>query len=167
MIYLDNDTDISLGFDYIEIANKVVNQALTSENCPFEAEVNILLTDNASIWKMNKETRNIDRPTDVLSFPNLFFEEPGVFEISDEEMTDLLDPENNLIVLGDIVISLEKVIEQAKEFGHSPKREYAFLIAHSMLHLSGYDHMEETEAKIMEEKQKNILDTIGLTRDCK
>lgn len=167
MIYLENETDIDLGFDYFEIASLVVNEALKSERCPYDTEVNILLTDDAGIHAFNRDTRNIDSPTDVLSFPNLFFENEGEFIINPDEISDYEDPENGLIILGDIVISLEKVIKQAAEYGHSEKREYAFLIAHSMLHLSGYDHMEENEAKIMEEKQKLILDSIGLTRDCK
>ena len=78
---------------------------------------------------------------------------------------DYFDPESGELCLGDIVISIDKVYEQAEEFGHSPKREYAFLIAHSMLHLLGYDHMEPEEAKVMESKQENILAKVGITRN--
>lgn len=165
MIFLENETDIELGFDYCEVAEKVVNKALEQEKCPFECEVNILLTDNDSIHDINRETRDIDRPTDVLSFPNLFFETPGIYSIDENDMSDYLDPETGLIVLGDIIISLEKVIEQSDEYGHSTLREFAFLIAHSMLHLSGYDHMEPDEAKVMEERQESVLAALGINRD--
>ena len=102
---------------------------------------------------MNLEHRGIDRATDVLSFPMLEFDHPGDFSIIDEETADVFDPESGELMLGDIVISVDKVLEQAQEYGHSPKREYAFLIAHSMLHLCGYDHMDDEERKVMEEKQ--------------
>ena len=165
MIFLENETDIDLNIDYENIANLVVEETLKQEKCPFDVEVNILLTDNESIHAINKETRNIDRATDVLSFPNLFFESAGCFNIPEDERADYENPENGLVVLGDIIISLEKVIEQAQEYNHSVKREYAFLIAHSMLHLSGYDHMVPDEAKVMEERQRAILDSLGITRD--
>lgn len=165
MIFLENETDIKLGFDYCKVAEKVVNKALEQEKCPFECEVNILLTDNDSIHDINRETRDIDRPTDVLSFPNLFFETPGIYSIDENDMSDYLDPETGLIVLGDIIISLEKVIEQSDEYGHSTLREFAFLIAHSMLHLSGYDHMEPDEAKVMEERQESVLAALGINRE--
>lgn len=165
MIFLENETDIDLGLDYEDVADLVVNAVLKSEKCPFENEINILLTDNEGIHTINRETRNIDRPTDVLSFPNLFFEKPGIFNISDEEKMDCTNPETGMIILGEIIISLDKVKEQAKEFGHSVNREYAFLIAHSMLHLCGYDHMTPKEASEMEMKQTLILEALGITRD--
>lgn len=165
MIFLENETDIDLAIDYEDIANKVVNKTLEIEGCPFETEVNILLTDNEGICQINNECRGIDKPTDVLSFPNMFFEDEGVYILDDENMSDLVNPETGLVVLGDIVISLEKVESQAIEYGHSVTREYAFLIAHSMLHLSGYDHMEPDEAARMEEKQRLVLDTLGITRE--
>ncbi len=165
MIFLENETDIDLGLDYEELAAQVVDATLLEEKCPFETEVNILLTDNEGIHTINRETRDIDRPTDVLSFPNLFFEAPGLFDISDEDEFDYTNPETGLVILGEIIISLEKVREQAEEFGHSLKREYGFLIAHSMLHLCGYDHMTPKEAGEMEEKQSLILDRLGITRE--
>lgn len=165
MIYLDNDTSIELGFDYMEIASKVVNHTLEVENCPFDVSVNILLTDNDGIHQYNLECRGIDRPTDVLSFPNLFFEEESNFDIDIEHQADYMDPETGLVVLGDIVVSLDKVKEQSKEYGHSMLREYAFLIAHSMLHLCGYDHEDDDMRKRMESKQNRILDDLNITRD--
>jgi len=165
MIFLEKETEIELDIDYEDIAKKVVEETLNNLSCPYDTEVNILLTDNAGIHVINKETRDIDRPTDVLSFPNLFFEKEGEYDIPDNEISDYEDPETGLIVLGDIIISLEKVIEQANEYGHSLTREYAFLIAHSMLHLSGFDHMEEDEASRMEAKQREILNNLSITRD--
>lgn len=165
MVFLENETTIDLGIDYLSIAELVVIKTLEIEKCPFETEVNILLTDNNTIASINKECRSIDRPTDVLSFPNLFFEKEGCFSIPDDEFADYEDPENGMIILGDIIISLEKVIEQAKEYNHSLKREYAFLIAHSMLHLSGYDHMTPNDAALMEDRQRIILNELGITRD--
>ena len=132
--------------------------------CPYEAEVSLLITHDEEIREMNREHRGIDRATDVLSFPMLEFERPGDFTGIDEEMSDVFDPESGELMLGDIVISADKVIAQAEEYGHSPKREYAFLIAHSMLHLCGYDHMEDDERKVMEQKQREIMEKINILR---
>ena len=112
---------------------------------------------------MNMEFREIDRPTDVLSFPMVDYEEPGKFDFL-EDAFECFNPETGELMLGDIVISKEKVVEQAEEFGHSIEREYAFLIAHSMLHLTGYDHMEEEERLVMEQKQREILEQLQILR---
>ena len=112
---------------------------------------------------MNRQFRGIDRPTDVLSFPMVDYEEPGKFDFLEEAM-EYFNPETGELMLGDIVISKEKVIAQAEEYGHSTQREYAFLIAHSMLHLFGYDHMEEDERAVMEQKQKEILEQLQILR---
>lgn len=112
---------------------------------------------------MNREFRQIDAPTDVLSFPMLEYQTPGDFSGFEEE-EDSFDPESGELLLGDIVISKDKVLRQAEEYGHSPKREFAFLIAHSMLHLFGYDHMEEDERLVMEQKQREILERVGILR---
>ena len=101
----------------------------------------------------------------MLSFPNVDFETEGVFDIDEDAEADYFDPDTGELILGDICISLDKVREQAEEYGHSLRREYAFLIAHSMLHLCGYDHMEPEEAARMEAKQEEILQTLGITRD--
>lgn len=165
MVFIENETDIDLGINYEEVATRVIERSLEILKCPFQTEINLILTDNAGIHSINKECRNIDRPTDVLSFPNLFFEEEGIYDLESEDMSDYTDPENGLVILGDIIISLEKVKEQAVEYGHSNLREYAFLITHSILHLSGYDHMEPEEASRMEDKQREILNDIGITRE--
>lgn len=162
--YVENETNQELPFDMEEIVNKVIEKALEYEKCPYEVSVSVLLTDNEGIHAMNKEHRNIDRPTDVLSFPNVDYEEPAVFSGIEDAIEDYFDPETGELCLGDIVISIDKVYEQAKEYGHAPLREFAFLVAHSILHLLGYDHMETEEAKIMEAKQEEILTNLGITR---
>ena len=143
----------------------VCEAVLESENCPYETQVNVVLTDNSGIREMNRECRGIDRETDVLSFPNVDFEQEGVFDIDEDREADYFDPDTGELMLGDILISVDKVMEQAQNYGHSVRREFAFLVAHSMLHLCGYDHMEEAEAKVMERKQEEILAGLGITRD--
>ena len=137
---------------------------LPYEKCPYEAEVNVILTDNEAIREINREQRQIDSATDVLSFPMVDYETPSDFDHVEEAVEDYFNPETGELMLGDIVISVEKVEEQAEKYGHSQTRELAFLVAHSMLHLCGYDHMEEEERLEMEERQRAILDTRGYTR---
>ncbi|MFW5646966.1 MAG: rRNA maturation RNase YbeY [Acetivibrio ethanolgignens] len=151
-------------FDYEELLCRVIEASLDEEGCPYEAEVNVVLTDNEEIHRVNKEFRNIDRPTDVLSFPMIEYEVPGNFDFL-EERDDCFHPESGELLLGDIMISVERALEQAVEYGHSLEREMAFLTVHSVLHLCGYDHMEEEERLIMEEKQRLILDKLRITRD--
>lgn len=121
-------------------------------------EVSITLTDNEYIHKLNKEYRNIDNPTDVLSFAFADSDEPEIIPDDEVENTDYE-------MLGDIIISIEKAEEQAQEFGHSLKRELSFLTAHGMLHLLGYDHMEEEERQEMEEEQRYVMGKLGITRE--
>ena len=162
--YLEEETEVSFDFDYKVLAEEIINHCLDYANFPYEAEVNLTLTDNEGIHSINKEFRQIDRPTDVLSFPMLNYETPGDFSFLDDEDNDDFNPDTGEALLGDIIISIEKVYEQAENYGHSVEREYAFLITHSMLHLFGYDHMEEQEAKIMEAKQKEILQQMNILR---
>lgn len=164
-LFLENETDKIFAFDVEETARQVIEGVLDMEECPYETQVNVLLTDNEGIREYNREYRSIDRETDVLSFPNLEFETPGVYEVEEEQEADCFDPDTGELSLGDIIISVDRVAEQAESYGHSPKREFAFLVAHSMLHLSGYDHMESEEAKVMEAKQEQVLQKLGITRD--
>ena len=163
-LYIETEGTICFPFDIEEVARLVIDAALDIVQCPYEAEINLLLTHDDEIHEMNREHRGIDRATDVLSFPMLEFDIPGNFSGIDEEMSDVFNPETGELMLGDIVISADKVMAQAEEYGHSPKREYAFLIAHSMLHLCGYDHMEDDERKEMEQKQRMILEKINILR---
>lgn len=162
-IYLENEEGPELDLNYTEIANLVTEGVLDYENCPYESQVELLLTNNDEIQRINNEFRGIDRPTDVLSFPMIEYESPADFSSVEEDDSNF-DPETGELILGNIVISKEKVLAQAEEYGHSVKREFAFLIAHSMLHLLGYDHMEEDERLVMEEKQRSILANLGIER---
>ena len=162
-IEFEKEYDKDLGINYEEIADKVINAALDYEECPYEAEVSLTLVDNNRIHDINKEFRDIDRPTDVLSFPMVEYDDAGEFAFLEDE-DDCFNPETGELMLGDIIISLDKVEEQAIANGHSFTREYAFLIAHSMLHLMGYDHMTDDDASIMEAKQRAILDNLNITR---
>lgn len=162
-IEFEKEYDKDLGINYEEIADKVINAALDYEECPYEAEVSLTLVDNNRIHDINKAFRDIDRPTDVLSFPMVEYDDAGEFAFLEDE-DDCFNPETGELMLGDIIISLDKVEEQAIAYGHSFTREYAFLIAHSMLHLMGYDHMTDDDASIMEAKQRAILDNLNITR---
>lgn len=162
---VENETGLDLPFDVEKTAKDVIEEALEYESCPYEVCVDILLTDNEGIHALNKEHRGVDSPTDVLSFPNVDYERPADFSGIEDKSEDYFDYESGELCLGSIVVSIEKVYEQAEEYGHSPLREYAFLIAHSMLHLLGYDHMNGQEADIMEHKQEEILQRLGITRD--
>lgn len=162
--FLEKEVEPDFDFDYEEVARKVVDFSLEHEGFPYEAEVNLTLTDNDGIWAINKQFRQIDRPTDVLSFPMLSYETPGDFSFLSEENEDDFNPDTGEVILGDIIISVDKVKEQAREYGHSLKREFAFLITHSMLHLFGYDHMEPDEAAVMEDHQRKILDALDIKR---
>ncbi len=162
-LYYEEEGSIRLPFACQKLAEEVAEAVLNELGCPYEAEVNLLLTEDVQIREMNREFRHIDRATDVLSFPMTEYEIPGDFSHL-EEQDDCFHPETGELVLGDIVISKEKVLSQAEEFGHTPRREFAFLIAHSMLHLSGYDHMEEDEMSVMEVLQRQILEKLNILR---
>ena len=125
------------------IIKKCVNAALDAERIGVPCEINILVTDDAGIQTVNRESRNIDKPTDVLSFPMFEFE-PGN---PPTDWVDYQDPESGLVPLGDMCISLERAMAQAEEFGHSVRREVGYLTIHSMLHLLGYDHLDEGPMK--------------------
>ncbi len=164
-LYLENETDTVFDFSEKETAEAVIGKVLEKEQCPFDVEINILITDNSGIQEYNRQMRQIDAPTDVLSFPNLDFETPSVFNIKSGNEADYINPETGNVIFGDIIISADKVLSQAIEYGHSYKREFAFLIAHSMYHLCGFDHLTESEAHIMETKQEEILGLLQITRE--
>ena len=163
-INIEYEAEKKLDIPYEDIIKRVVEDSLDYENCPYEAEVNVLITGNEDIRQINQEYRNMDSPTDVLSFPMVEYERPSDFERLEETEDDCFHPESGELLLGDIVISVDKVEEQAEKYGHSQTRELAFLVAHSMLHLCGYDHMEDEERLIMEKKQEEILSLGGYTR---
>ena len=163
-IEIEYETELPLKVaDYENIIRRVVSGAIDFEGCPYEAEVHVLLTDNEAIRQINWEYRKIDSATDVLSFPMVSYEEAGNFDHVEEDM-DCFHPETGELLLGDIVISVEKVDEQAEKYGHTRERELAFLTAHSMFHLFGYDHMEEKERLLMEQKQDELLQKLQILR---
>ena len=139
---------------------KVIRETLNAEGVDFPCEIDVRLTNDAVIQEINLEMRDVDRPTDVLSFP-VFELQPG--ELPDESDAD---PGTGLVPLGDMVISMERVTAQAKEYGHSNRRELAYLAVHSVLHLLGYDHMDDGPMKVqMRGREEAILTGLGITRD--
>lgn len=166
MVVIEENVEWESDFNKQEIAEKVVNQVLKREGCPWECEIDILITDSEEIKEYNEEYRDINKETDVLSFPNLEWETPGDFEAAEaDEFFDVsVNPETELLILGEICLNKDRIISQADEYGHSVLREYAFLIAHSMYHLLGFDHMEEEDAKEMESRQKKCLEELGIYR---
>lgn len=163
-VTIERESDIPLPFSEQEVAEAVISETLDYEDCPYEVQVNIILTGNDEIQQINLEQRGVDAPTDVLSFPMIEYAYPSDFTILENDRMNNFDPDTGELILGDIVISVDKVIEQAEKYNHGAKREYAFLIAHSMLHLFGYDHMEELERETMEHKQEDILNRLNITR---
>ena len=138
---------------------KVIRTALAAEGVTFPCEIDVLLTHDAGIHQINLDMRQVDRATDVLSFPE-FDLTPG--QLPGEEDAD---PGTGLVPLGDMVISMEHVAAQAKEYGHSNRRELAYLVVHSMLHLLGYDHLDEGPMKAqMRGREEAIMAELGLTR---
>lgn len=161
---IEYETEKELLLPYEAIIRRVVEEALKTENCGYDVQIHVVLTDNTEIQKYNRQYRNINRSTDVLSFPMIEYQKPSEFSVVEENPEDYFDPDTNELVLGDIIISVEKVIEQAENFGHSRERELAFLTAHSMLHLFGYDHIEDAERIEMEERQEKILQNLEISR---
>lgn len=164
-IFLENECEEAFSFDEEQTAALVAEAVLDDAGCPYEAQVSVLLTTDEEIQAINREQRGIDKPTDVLSFPETEYPVPGSFAFLEEGHADCFEPDSGELMLGDIVISTDRVRAQAEEYGHSLLREYAFLLAHSMLHLIGYDHMTDGQAQIMEEKQESILKGLGITRE--
>lgn len=145
------------------VIRKCIRQTLQAEGVRVPCEINVLVTDDAGIQTINRESRNLDKPTDVLSFP-MFQLEAGN---PPQDWDEYLDPETGLVPLGDMCISLERAKAQAQEFGHSAKREVGYLTIHSVLHLLGYDHLDEgPQKKQMRGREEAIASSIpGMTRD--
>ena len=144
------------------IIQKCIEAVLDEEHIPVPCEINVFVTNDRGIQAINKASRDIDSPTDVLSFP-MFQLEPGNLP---EDWTEYLDPETDMCPLGDMAISLERAIAQAKEYGHSARREIGYLTIHSMLHLLGYDHLDEgPQKKQMRCREEEIAASIrGMQR---
>lgn len=158
LVWDNEQSKVSVGEKEISLIADCLSAALSAETFEYDAEISLLFTDNEGIREINRTQRNIDKPTDVLSFPMLEQDEEGVI-IYDEDFIE------GKVFLGDIVISLEKAVAQAEEYGHSVEREIGFLAVHSLLHLLGYDHeLGPAEEKEMFEKQESILNDLGLVR---
>lgn len=163
-VNIEYEAEKKLDFNYEELVNKVILACMDYEECPYEAEINVLFTDDENIRQINSEYRAIDAPTDVLSFPAVDYDIPGDFSRLEEDVASYFNPESGELILGDIVISVERALMQAEEYGHTIEREIAFLTAHSMFHLFGYDHMEKEEARVMEQKQEAVLEKLQIYR---
>lgn len=166
MIYVDNRQEkIKVTDEFIEKLENVINFALKEEEVFIDCEISMLFVDNEEIREINNETRGIDRATDVLSFPMLDYQDKKVFkEVYKNENFDITFMDGEELVLGDIVLSLERALEQSKEYNHSFERESCYLVVHSVLHLLGYDHMEEDDKKIMRKREEEILGKLDITR---
>ena len=166
-LYIEKETLEELTFDYESAAKLVIEAVMNYFQCPYEYTVNLYLKDSEEIQQINAVYRGIDKVTDVLSFPNISFEKEADFLIleNEEAAFDYFDPDSGELMLGDILICQEQMLRQAKEYGHSDKREFAFLVAHSMLHLLGFDHIKEDERVRMENLQEELLNSLGITRD--
>ena len=166
----ENEYGSDLGLEPEKLGRRVFEEAMEYMDCPYEAEVNLLVTGDAQIQELNRQFRQIDRATDVLSFPMVPFTGEASFSDlenetdEEDEFSDCFNPETGELLLGDIVISGDKVLSQAASFGHSIEREYAFLITHSLLHLLGYDHETPEQEERMEKLQEDILGQLGISR---
>ncbi|MGL5149617.1 MAG: rRNA maturation RNase YbeY [Clostridium sp.] len=167
MIYIENQQEniiVSEGFE--DKLREVILFALKEEEVDVKCEISVLFVDNEEIKRINEETRGKDMITDVLSFPMLDYPNGMVYkEVYKENKFTQADLNGDELVLGDIVLSLEKSLEQSKDFNHSFERESFYLTVHSVLHLLGYDHMEDDEKEIMRKREEEILGKLNITRD--
>ncbi|CUU46094.1 MULTISPECIES: rRNA maturation RNase YbeY [Clostridium] len=166
MIYVDNrQNKVEASEELIERLTEVIEFALKEEEVNMKCEISLLFVDNNEIKEINNETRGINRETDVLSFPMLEYENKKVFkDIYKDYKFSQCDFDGDELVLGDIVLSLEKALEQSKEFNHSYEREASYLVVHSVLHLLGYDHMEDDDKIIMRSREEDILNKLNIIR---
>ena len=155
--------DCEEDWPYESKLQRVIEAALETEGVDVPCAVDVLITDDAGIHQANLETRGVDRPTDVLSFPLMEFEKGAEGRV-DPEDEDAVDPDTGLIMLGDIVINMERVFSQAEEYGHSPEREGCYLCVHSVLHLLGWDHMEPEDKKAMRLQEEKLMEGMRLAR---
>ena len=165
-IFFEDESNESLPFKPKEITELVVEKVLAYMDFPYEAEVSLLLATSEDIRAVNLEFRQMAAVTDVLSFPAVEFVSAWdeMEDIAQLEENGYFNPETGEFVLGDIMICVSRVIEQANEYGHTVHREFAFLIVHSLLHLLGYDHLNDEDRHIMEEKQRRIMEYLEISR---
>ncbi len=160
---LESEVPLSPDLDVNALFEQAASAVLSYLNCPYEASVSLLITDDPGIREINRNMRSIDAATDVLSFPMSDYESPGDFSRLEEDPM-AFDPDSGELLLGDIVLSADHVRSNAADYGHSLRREFAFLIVHSMLHLTGFDHMEESDRTRMETAQKEVMQILDIPR---
>jgi len=164
IVEIDNRQDkIEITQNIEKIILDCINRALDLEGFNSKLLISIILVDNDTIRDINLQYRDIDRVTDVLSFPMLDIE-AGHRDLDPDDFVSDIDPESGAIILGDIILALEKAKEQAEEYGHSFQRELGFLVVHGVLHLLGYDHMEERDRELMRSREEIILEAVNLHR---
>lgn len=163
-VYFENETGHNFAFDMESQLGEIISFVKGYVGCPYEVEVSVTMVDKPVIQEVNAQFRDIDKPTDVLSFPMAEYDEPADFDGEAFAATKSLSPDTGELVLGDIMLCAEVIKEQAEEYGHSEQREFSFLVVHSMLHLFGYDHMQDDERAEMEAEQKNIMNQLGIYR---
>lgn len=166
MLYTENRQDkIEVTDEFINKITEVCNFALKEEAMDIPYQISLLFVDNSEMKEINNETRNIDRETDVLSFPMLDFEEGKVYkDIYVDFEFDETFKDGEELILGDMVLSLEKALEQSEEYGHSYEREVSYLVVHSILHLLGYDHMVDEDKVKMRAREEEILNKLDIRR---
>lgn len=163
-VYFEDESGYKLDFSPEEKLEKLIACAAAEAGCPYELEVSVTMVTKEAIHEMNRQYRQVDRATDVLSFPMMEYDRPGDFEGKAFVRSMSVSPETQELILGDIVLCPEVVREQAEEYGHSQWREFSFLVVHSMLHLFGYDHIREEERTEMEREQKRIMEQLKIYR---
>lgn len=166
MLYTDNrQNQIDVTEEFIKELEEVCINTLEKEEVRQKCQISLLFVNNEEIREINKETRNIDKATDVLSFPMLDYPKGKVFkDVYKDKKFDIMYMDQDELVLGDMVLSLERAVEQSIEYNHSFKREVCYLVVHSILHLLGYDHMEGEEKKIMRSREEEILNGLDIKR---
>ena len=163
-VYFEDEAGISFGFDPEEKAEEVIAFVMDHVECHYDIEVSVTLVDTDTICQVNSQFREIEKVTDVLSFPMMEYDSPKDFGGQAFQNSLSLSPDTEEMMLGDILLCSEVVKAQAEEYGHSELREFCFLVVHSMLHLFGYDHIQEEDRREMEEEQRKIMDRLRINR---
>ncbi len=163
-LHFENEEQYTFPFDPVKVAKDVIQAGMEEIDCPYACEADLSLVGEEEIRRINLEYREMDKVTDVLSFPMNDYESPGVFDEEALIAQEAFHPDTGELILGDIMLCVPRMRMQAEEYGHGQLREYAFLIAHSFLHLCGFDHMTEEEATQMEECQERILERLSIFR---
>ncbi len=163
-VYFEDEAGISFGFDPEEKVEEMIAFVRDYVECPYDIEVSVTLVDTDTIRQVNSQFRQIEKVTDVLSFPMMEYDSPRDFGGQAFQNSLSLSPDTQEMILGDILLCSEVVKTQAEEYGHSELREFCFLVVHSMLHLFGYDHIQEEDRREMEEEQRKIMERLGINR---